>query len=117
MKANRDENLNVLVVEGTQNTKLGDMAATYAPIKNSCPDSCPLKNEGCYAQWDYIGQINKMLESPYVDEIDVAKQEADEIENLIEDYDQQDNDQVVKKMKDIVPEFKSNNSVFSKFDA
>ncbi len=38
------------------------------------------------------------------------------VQKLIESYSRQNNDDLVKKMKDIVPEFKSNNSVFSKFD-
>jgi len=39
-----------------------------------------------------------------------------QIESLIEMYNSQDNFSIVKKMKEIVPEFISNNSVFSKFD-
>lgn len=39
-----------------------------------------------------------------------------EISELIALFDSQDNDEIVKKIKLIVPEFKSNNSEFSKFD-
>ncbi|MDQ3047948.1 MAG: polysaccharide biosynthesis protein [Bacteroidota bacterium] len=39
------------------------------------------------------------------------------IEELITLFDKQNNDLIVKKMKDLVPEFKSNNSVFEKLDA
>lgn len=38
------------------------------------------------------------------------------LKDLINLYDTQDNDLIVKKMKEIVPEFLSNNSIFSKFD-
>lgn len=40
----------------------------------------------------------------------------EKINDLINAYASQNNDNVVQKMKQIVPEFKSNNSVFSKFD-
>jgi FlaA1/EpsC-like NDP-sugar epimerase len=38
------------------------------------------------------------------------------INDLINLYQTQNNDEIVKKMKEIVPEFVSNNSIFSKFD-
>jgi FlaA1/EpsC-like NDP-sugar epimerase len=38
------------------------------------------------------------------------------IEALISAYDVQDNGEIVKQMKELVPEFVSNNSIFSKFD-
>ncbi len=38
------------------------------------------------------------------------------IDELIEMFDDQDNDQIVKQMKSIVPEFRSNNSIYSKLD-
>lgn len=45
-------------------------------------------------------------------------QEVNEkITRLVELFDQQNNDLLVQEMKEIVPEFKSNNSEFSKFDA
>ena len=39
-----------------------------------------------------------------------------EIENLIQLFQQQDNEQIVSKMKSLVPEFISNNSEYSKLD-
>lgn len=42
---------------------------------------------------------------------------SEQIDGLITLFDQQDNDLLVQKIKSIVPEFKSNNSEFSKFDA
>ena len=38
------------------------------------------------------------------------------VEKLIKDYSSQNNDNLVKQMKEIVPEFKSNNSIFTKLD-
>lgn len=32
--------------------------ATYASIKHTCPDSCALKDKGCYAQTSFVGMIN-----------------------------------------------------------
>lgn len=40
----------------------------------------------------------------------------EQIRDLVESYDTQNNDLIVRKMKDLVPEFISNNSIFSKFD-
>jgi len=38
------------------------------------------------------------------------------VEKLIKDYSSQNNENLVKQMKEIVPEFKSNNSIFTKLD-
>jgi hypothetical protein len=38
------------------------------------------------------------------------------IGELVSSYSTQDNFEIVKKMKEIVPEFISNNSIYSKFD-
>jgi len=38
------------------------------------------------------------------------------IEELIASFDTQNNELIVQRMKDLVPEFKSNNSVFQKLD-
>ncbi len=37
------------------NRKIGNIAATYLPIKQTCPSSCVLKDNGCYAQVGYVG--------------------------------------------------------------
>jgi hypothetical protein len=52
-------------VESSQNEKIAGkykVSATYAPIAVTCPDSCELKGEGCYAQLSFVGMINKKLE-------------------------------------------------------
>jgi len=38
------------------------------------------------------------------------------IDRLIESFATQNNEVIVQRMKDLVPEFKSNNSVFQKLD-
>jgi FlaA1/EpsC-like NDP-sugar epimerase len=38
------------------------------------------------------------------------------IERLIQSFDTQNNELIVQRMKELVPEFKSNNSVFQKLD-
>ncbi|MCB9189915.1 MAG: polysaccharide biosynthesis protein [Flavobacteriales bacterium] len=43
-------------------------------------------------------------------------QVSSRIQDLVESYDTQNNDILVKKMKELVPEYISNNSIFSKFD-
>lgn len=49
-----------IYVEDSNNRKIsGDskVDATYASIKKTCPDSCSLKGQGCYAQTSYTGII------------------------------------------------------------
>lgn len=53
-----------------------------------------------------IGQVR---EYPY-NEVKVI------IEELIQSFDSQDNELIVQRMKDLVPEFRSNNSIFQKLD-
>lgn len=57
--------------------------ATYNPIKQTCPDSCELKGEGCYASQSFVGMINSKLEKEAEgkDSIDLAKLEAEAINN------------------------------------
>ena len=56
--------------------------ATYASIKKTCPDSCSLKNSGCYAQVSFVGMVNQKMDrrakgsSP----LDVARAEAQAID-------------------------------------
>lgn len=55
-----------IYVEKSANTKLagssGRVDATYASIKKSCPDTCELRNKGCYAQSSYVGMIVNRLD-------------------------------------------------------
>lgn len=46
----------MFVVLDSKNEKLGRMAATYAPIRQTCPESCPLRDgNGCYAEGGNVG--------------------------------------------------------------
>lgn len=36
--------------------------ATYASIKHTCPSTCALRDEGCYAQTSYVGIVNQRNE-------------------------------------------------------
>lgn len=52
----------VTFVENSKNEKLGkNVAATYASIESTCPSSCKLKNNGCYAQAGFVGIQNARL--------------------------------------------------------
>lgn len=54
-----------IYVERSNNRKItGDhdhVDATYVSIDRSCPDSCSLKDQGCYAQGSYVGMINRRM--------------------------------------------------------
>lgn len=52
----------MFLVLSSKNVKVGDVAATYAPIQNTCPDTCALKNNGCYAQTGNVGFQVRRLE-------------------------------------------------------
>jgi hypothetical protein len=51
----------VSFVENSKNVKIGNIAATYAPIEQTCPDSCKLKDSVCYAQTSFVGIHNARL--------------------------------------------------------
>jgi hypothetical protein len=53
-----------IYVSDSGNTKImgsKKVDATYASIKATCPDTCQLKDEGCYAQTSYVGMVNARL--------------------------------------------------------
>lgn len=52
----------VTVVGESKNQKTGKVAATYAPIEQTCPKSCSLRDQGCYAQNSYTGLHVERLE-------------------------------------------------------
>lgn len=53
----------VIFTEKSANVKLGkSVAATYAPVSGTCPTSCPLMGNGCYAQLGFVGIQNYNLE-------------------------------------------------------
>lgn len=68
----------------SKNAKVGDVAATYAPIAQTCPASCPLRNNGCYAQSGNVGFKVRRTEE-YSDGMNgdtVATLEGDEIADM-----------------------------------
>jgi len=75
-----------IYVSDSGNTKImgsKKVDATYAAIKYTCPDSCELKDKGCYAQTSFVGMINQRMNrrarggSP----LDLAKAEAKAIDD------------------------------------
>jgi hypothetical protein len=53
-----------IYVSDSGNTKImgsQKVDATYASIKATCPDTCSLKDEGCYAQTSFVGMINSRM--------------------------------------------------------
>lgn len=53
-----------IYVSDSGNTKImgsEKVDATYASIKATCPDTCSLKDQGCYAQTSFVGMINQRM--------------------------------------------------------
>ena len=68
----------VKAVELSQNSKIGDSSATYV-TQDSCPDSCTLKKNGCYAENNLVGMITSKLNNAAngrYNPLQLAKQEA-----------------------------------------
>lgn len=70
-----------IYVEDSGNSKIAcgeKVDTTYVAIKQSCPDSCKLKDAGCYAQVSYVAMVNKRNERRVRggSAVDVAKAEA-----------------------------------------
>ena len=57
--------------------------ATYVSIKSSCPKSCPLMGEGCYAELGYVGITSHRLddEAKGYSTLQIAREEANAIDN------------------------------------
>lgn len=68
----------------SKNSKVGDVAATYAPIAQTCPVSCPLRDNGCYAQSGNVGfKVRRTEEySAGMNGDTVALLEGDEIADM-----------------------------------
>lgn len=101
---NENENVKIWLVEKSGNTKTGIMSVTYT-TDNTCPERCPLKNNGCYAknfpccmQWKKAyskgvtpDQLKNVVENSNATEIirhnvagDIAKENTNEInESLV----------------------------------
>lgn len=75
-----------IYVSDSGNTKImgtKKVDATYVSIKASCPKSCPLMGEGCYAQLSYVGMTNHRLdeEAAGFSPLQAARAEAKAIDN------------------------------------
>lgn len=74
--------MSVIVVEKSQNSKVGEASATYAS-QATCPDTCPFQGAGCYAESGPCGLILKRLNASEIkDPNELAKMEAEGIKNL-----------------------------------
>lgn len=71
------------VVDRTESSKLGQVAATYAPM-STCDSSCPFKDKGCYAQLGHcaftVNRINEHSKGQTLRMI--AQEEASKIVQL-----------------------------------
>lgn len=70
-----------IYVSNSGNTKImgsKKVDATYSSIKHTCPDSCSLKDAGCYAQSSFVGMVNMKNErrARSASAIEVARSEA-----------------------------------------
>jgi hypothetical protein len=63
------------------NRKLGWASATYA-AQASCPERCPLRGAGCYAEHGPVGIITRRLNRTQAEPLDVARAEAEAIATL-----------------------------------
>jgi hypothetical protein len=72
-------------VERSSNVKIGkSVSATYAPIKQTCPESCKLRDTACYAQVGNVGGINARISRNAAEQklsaTRIAELEAEEID-------------------------------------
>ena len=75
--------MSVTLVLKSQNSKVGQVSATYASIDATCPKTCALKNAGCYAQLGMVNIHTVRLNRQAVNETPetVAREEARLITN------------------------------------
>lgn len=74
-----------IYVENSKNSKLmgsKPVDSTYSSILHTCPDTCELKDAGCYAQMSYVGMVNYRNErrARGADPLSVARAEAQAID-------------------------------------
>lgn len=70
-------------VENSKNSKLGKMDAVYTSIQSTCPNTCELKDNGCYAALSFVGIVSRRLDSEAdgLSPLQVARAEASTIDN------------------------------------
>jgi hypothetical protein len=69
-----------ILVFDSHNAKLGPVAATYASIEASCPASCSLKGNGCYAHGGNVALHVRRLDASKASPLMAARDEADAID-------------------------------------
>ena len=74
----------MFVVLNSKNAKVGNIAATYLPVDKTCPNTCALKDNGCYAQSGNVGIHNIRLDKEVakrkrMSAYDIVRMEAREI--------------------------------------
>lgn len=73
----------MFVVMNSKNAKVGNIAATYLPVNQTCPESCALKNNGCYAQDGNVGihnnRLDRLMAAKKLSAYDIVRMEAREI--------------------------------------
>lgn len=74
----------MFITLNSKNAKLGNCAASYLPIKQTCPSSCPLKDGICYAKYSYVGMHQQKLSKKLNNYcgFDIVRMEAREIKSL-----------------------------------
>lgn len=72
-------NATVIVMEKSDNSKLGGLSTTYAS-KGSCPKSCSLRKGGCYGDCGYVAMQWQNCKGS--NPVDIAKAEAKGINTL-----------------------------------
>lgn len=75
-----------IYVEDSKNKKISGRRradATYVPVKQTCPKSCKLMDNGCYAKLSYVGIVNSRLtkKADNLSPVKVARLEAQAIDN------------------------------------
>lgn len=73
----------IIAMDVTHNRKTGVTSATYAPLA-TCPDTCPLKNNGCYAQNNPLSMHVRKCDNAAagLTPVEIAREEARAIRAL-----------------------------------
>lgn len=71
----------VIGVEKSRNEKVGEISITYAS-QATCPNTCPLRGAGCYAELGRMGMITSKLNLSTATPLEAAREEARVIREL-----------------------------------
>lgn len=71
-----------ILVLDSDNAKIGPVAATYASVSSTCPKSCALRDNGCYAQQGHVGFTVRRLDRIGATALQAARDEAKAIESV-----------------------------------